>query len=278
MYKHLVNISKIVNNCLVNEANKSKFRIRGTTFSDGFMFKLLHSEFDKSQQDVTSKLNKFNKKIISRQSYMSRENQISLECYQNIFLLISQYADKKKINSNFKHQVYAVDGTKNNLLRHLKDEGFVTKDNYKSLSPLTLCVYNVLKNYPVSMDMVNHSDERKAFLEFTQKNDIVEKNIFVFDRGYQSVEFFSQLESKNINFVCRIRNNSKMINHEYSENFYVDKKHKLMIRIIKYVINNTDYYLATNLFDTIEFPIIKLKKLYHSRWSVEEFFKYLKKK
>lgn len=46
------------------------------------------------------------------------------------------------------------------------------------------------------------------------------------------------------------------------------------MRIIKYVINNNDFLLCTNLFD---FDYETLKLIYHKRWTVEEYFKLIKK-
>ena len=47
-------------------------------------------------------------------------------------------------------------------------------------------------------------------------------------------------------------------------------------RIVTYKIGQNEYYLISNLFDTIEYPTEVMKQLYHKRWRIEEFFKYLK--
>jgi len=36
------------------------------------------------------------------------------------------------------------------------------------------------------------------------------------------------------------------------------------------------YHVATNLLDENEFTNDDIMKLYHNRWTIEEFFKYLK--
>ena len=62
------------------------------------------------------------------------------------------------------------------------------------------------------------------------------------------------------------------------------------IRIVKYTINKKNYYMATNLLDAKHFPISFIKENYghrlrqrrnrlgvtHNRWTVEEYFKYVK--
>ena len=45
------------------------------------------------------------------------------------------------------------------------------------------------------------------------------------------------------------------------------------IRIIKYKINKDRYFIATNLMDA---KVEIIKDLYFKRWSIEEYFKYVK--
>ena len=52
---------------------------------------------------------------------------------------------------------------------------------------------------------------------------------------------------------------------------------KFKIRIVKYTVIDTDYYIATNLYDRNEYTIDKLKQIYHDRWEAEEYFKHIKK-
>ncbi len=57
----------------------------------------------------------------------------------------------------------------------------------------------------------------------------------------------------------------------------VDRKgFKGKVRLVCYKINGRKYVLATSLLDRQKFSISALKKLYHARWGVEEFFKLAK--
>ena len=47
-------------------------------------------------------------------------------------------------------------------------------------------------------------------------------------------------------------------------------------RIITYTINKTEYFLATNIYDTVNYTVEIFKQLYHDRWKIEEFFKQIK--
>ena len=80
-----------------------------------------------------------------------------------------------------------------------------------------------------------------------------------------------------------MRSTLNLINPDI-DNSIQDLKDNKTTRIVKYVIGNTPYYLATNLYDEhslpsveTEFSIVKLKQLYHKRWTVEEAFKYIKR-
>ena len=74
------------------------------------------------------------------------------------------------------------------------------------------------------------------------------------------------LESNNYNYIIRLKKNLKLITNNDNNK----------IRIVKYKIRNNEYYLATNLIDVNEFPDNKLSDLYHSRWRIEEYFKFIK--
>lgn len=78
----------------------------------------------------------------------------------------------------------------------------------------------------------------------------------------------------NIEYVCRLRKNLKIINKDSDDEIIY--KNGNPTRIVHYKINNDDHYLATNLIDKENFTINSLKELYHKRWTVEEFFKYIK--
>ena len=45
------------------------------------------------------------------------------------------------------------------------------------------------------------------------------------------------------------------------------------LRIIKYIINGKPYYVASNILD---YSKQMIQNLYHDRWTIEEYFKYIK--
>ena len=100
-------------------------------------------------------------------------------------------------------------------------------------------------------------------------------NIFIFDRGYMSKELFKKLHERDMFYICRLRENSTMIS-ETDNDHVVKLDNNTSTRIITYTINKQNYYIATNLFNKQTHSINTIKQLYHDRWSIEEYFKYIK--
>jgi hypothetical protein len=99
-------------------------------------------------------------------------------------------------------------------------------------------------------------------------------DIYVFDRGYLDFSLLESLHKNNKYFICRIRKNTKQLD-ETRKDYIIKNNYFDCLRIIVYIINNKYYYLCTNLKENIDSDTIK--NIYYKRWSVEEYFKMLKK-
>jgi len=255
-------------------------RSKKTTIFDGIIYKLLYGMNDTSQQLTANNINAFMGRTstttkISRQGYVDRENLLDIAVYKKIYSIINDFSNKHFFNNKIQ-QAYAVDGTQINLSKNLTKDGFNTTKNGDIVNGLVLGVYNVVHNYPISLELVTNKDERMAFLDFIKNKNNYNGSIFIFDRGFVDSKLFKVLNNKNINYVCRLRENSLLLPKKSNDHIVHDQNGD-RIRVIKYTINNNNYYLATNLYDSMEFSIDKLKDLYHKRWSIEEYFKYIKK-
>ena len=91
-------------------------------------------------------------------------------------------------------------------------------------------------------------------------------NIFIFDRGFYSKLMIDHLELNGYKYIIRIKKNLKIISNNNNDK----------LRIVKYKIKQSEYYLITNLIDTNLFSDMDISNLYHKRWSIEEYFKYIK--
>jgi len=250
---------------------------------------------------------------IHRSSYVEREDQLDLDCYKNIYNLIDTFC-KKNYGVKKTIQQFSWDGCRINLSKDLIKNGYQptekdTIDNYINLSKqfivndsestiinksasikkdcfkttkngeiidgLVIGLYNVTHDYPVMLKLVNHKDERKACLDFLKNTDDFRGHIFLYDRGFVDRKLFKVLYDKDINFVCRVRKNSKLIPTDSNDKI-ITNEDGLKLRMITYTINDQQYYLTTNLMDREEYTINVLKQMYHNRWGIEEFFKFLK--
>jgi len=219
---------------------------------------------------------KQNTNTISRQSFLSRYNSLPLDFFKSVYEDIGNQFDLMNNKSN-KHQIIAVDGSSSSCSTSLTANGYKTNKNNKSITALNLGIYNVTSNTPISIDMVSHNNERKAFLDYVKNKNNYENHIFVFDRGFDGFKFYKSLESQEIKYVCRIKENSSMISDKNDNILDVKVRNStIKIRVIRYIINNKSYYLATNLFDDKEFTIDVLTQIYHYRWTIEEKFKLMK--
>ena len=147
---------------------------------------------------------------ISRQSFLTRYNSLPLDFFKSIYDDIGHQLDLINNKSN-KHQIIAVDGSSSSCSSSLTKNGYKTNKNDKSITALNLGIYNVTSNTPISLDMVTHQNERKAFTDYIKNKNNYDNHIFVFDRGFDGFIFYKKLDSQNIKYVCRIKENSTMI-------------------------------------------------------------------
>jgi Transposase DDE domain len=235
---------------------------------------------------VTADFNNLNSRFlkrprVSRQSISARAESLPESFFKDVCFDISSLIDKFYYSRNkYSYDVLAVDGSDTNLRKANEEAGFDLNNSGQSITALNLGIYNVTRNYPVDISLVKHSDERKAFLEFIrdkQKSVDITNSIFVFDRGFDGKEFLKKLENLGLKYVCRIRSNDKLTESEFDDSIQ-NLDENITTRIVKYVVKEMPYYLATNLYDQTEFSIVKLEQIYFQRWTIEEAFKYIQER
>lgn len=280
----MFNIFKKMSQCVHNTIQSFEKlyceRIKKTSLVDGLLFGILYSQKGKTQQVITGDLNSLNQNHkdknvhISRQSFSNRFDNIGIEVYEEINNVLEKYIDsnfdKRKKKYDITKSLVAVDGTYITLRKSLMDVGF-HKTNQSSVKALNMCLFNVTRNYPVTLQMVKHLNERKAFFDVIKKPEKYKNNIFVYDRGYQGEAFFKNLTDRELKFVCRINDYDKW--YTGNKNDCIVELETVKIRVITYMIKDVKYILATNIFDK-KIKIDTFKKIYHDRWSVEEYFKF----
>lgn len=105
---------------------------------------------------------------------------------------------------------------------------------------------------------------------------VYQKNVYMYSiGGINLINLIKEMQMKNIKYVCRIKKNTNIIdknNEDMITKINIDNR-TIKLRVTNYKINDTEYYIVSNLFNMNEYTIDKIKQFYHNRWDVEEYFK-----
>lgn len=305
----LNNIFKPTNDKIKAELLKKgiKTRERNLKFTDALFYLFKYSHLDTTKQGIVSELNneieKANNnvknmiddkniknivindaKTTHRVNYHAKSKLIPLNYVEELFNNVKNLTNINVIDKD-KDRIIAVDGTYNNTN---------VKGSKMLETSLNMGYYDATNDIPLDLDFRGvefKSKEIFCFLDYIKKNDI-DKNkiVFVFDRAYYSDEHIKILNSNNMRYVIRIKNNSLMINNQNQ----IDKRfgENNNIRIISYednvIINVQDRNgknvkvnenIKCNIITNLPLGQYKdddVKKMYLQRWDVEVFFKLVK--
>jgi hypothetical protein len=209
---------------------------------------------------------------VSKQAISKKRKQIKCEDIKDIFMKLVKHVYDSGI---LKKQIYAIDGSKLSYKKCLSIEGFKLTRNKTYTKSLLSTVYDVDNKIPVNCSVTKKFDERKTVIDDLM-NTFKKDDIIVFDRGYFSKELILELMKNRLKYVIRMVKSSLLVKYlnknKIEDNTFI-MYNLFWMRIVKYKINDTEYYLATNIFSK---DINYLKDLYHKRWSIEEFYKTIK--
>lgn len=191
-------------------------------------------------------------------------------------------------------------------------ESTATKNIYKKGYHVTEATVLTNSNHPVSIFSEIHSSEEKNFTSINtvtfsamdRAAALFGKAAFVMDRGYDDNKMFLKLDSLHQDYVIRLTAKRKLLYHnkwvfatELRNRrkgkvklplFYKGKKHNAYLSHVKvqitasrkdiylvlvYGITEHPMMLATNKEIKSKDDVIKLAKLYFSRWKIEEYFR-----
>lgn len=269
---------------LIFSTFKIKNRNNKLTFVDVLNYIFNYSFINTTKQQIVSDHNFKNNTNYNRSSFYKKELNIPLTFYQNLFFKVKQLLDKT-INKNFNlYNVIAVDGTYSNTNLH---------NEHKLETCLNMGYYDCTNQIPIDLEIKGtefNNKEIESFINYINKNNLDINNlILVFDRAYYSYDLINFLDTKKLNYVIRIKNNSIGINNKNKANDKLVNKntriinYKSIININKKDKNNNivklEQTLICNLITNLnkdKFDDEKIKNLYLQRWDVEVFFKLLK--
>lgn len=214
-------------------------------------------------------------------------------CINNIIDVSYQALHTKRKNTNYSHfkdvsdclieyiysennepRIIGVDGTKIPLSISLKKEGFTTsiKDTY--CLALISSLFDVNKKLVINYNFCKKLNEREALIN--QFEYMREGDILIMDRGYYSRKLLSLLTKLKVKVIFRMRNCELSVRElirkgQTSLITEISYQHETIIfRVVKYTINNQDYYLGTTIMNKTP---AYFENLYWKRWCVEINFR-----
>jgi len=268
-------ISNDINDYLKDNNHKCVERENKNDIIDAIMYKMLYMKSHTTQEETTISLNKLKKKykgkeVSSRQALAKKEAKLDISFYTDLSNKIAELINKHTIKDKYTRQIIAVDGVFSTFLKSLSKDGYKLNKNKESVTPLITGLFNVTYNMPICLELAKTKDERVEFMKYIKNKDAYKDNVFIFDRGYYSEDMVKFMFDNKLNFVFRLKKNSSMIN---DSNDHIVDMNGNDVRIITYIIDGKKYYMATNLYnDTIS----QIKSIYHDRWTIEEFYKFVK--
>lgn len=191
-------------------------------------------------------------------------------------------------------------------------ESTATKNVYKKGYHVTEACVLTGSNHPVSIFSEIHSSKEKnftsantiTFAAMQRGASLFKKATFVMDRGYDDNKMFLKMEELKQDYVIRLTAKRKLLYHNKwtpatqlrnrrkgkvkMPLFYKGKEHEAYLSHIKvqitasrkniylvlvYGITEHPMMLATNKEINSKEDVIKVAKLYFSRWRIEEYFR-----
>ena len=289
------NINNIFKTTINNIYKETKIRNRKISISDVLLFRFKYSQKNKTKQNIISNINFHNKEVINRSSFYRKDKNIPLKYYKYIFTSIKKLYNEQIKDKN-KMDIIAVDGTYINNNLFLDN----SKNNtHKNTLETSLCMgyYDIDNNIPIDLSFrgsKNKNNEIRELKKWIISNKINNITI-VADRAYFSYELYKFLDSNNIKYVIRIKENCQIRGNinKYNQNKQLIEDLQKNNRLITYeiLINKkvydknkreinisckNKYTLITNILDINRYDDNKIKDIYNNRWRIEEYFKYIK--
>lgn len=198
------------------------------------------------------------------------------------------------VNPNYYdgYRMLAVDGSDLCIAHNPKDTEsyFLATKNAKGFNLLHLnAMYDLCSR--VYVDAIvqpgKKENEFQALTDMVDRSDIKDNTILIADRGYESYNVFEHIARKGWKYVIRVKDiNSKAHPEKYkfmptNQKFdYLpvgDKgNYQIKFRVVRFAISEDTYeVIITNLPEN-EFPVERIKEIYHMRWGIETSFRELK--
>jgi len=303
--------------CRLNEKPKAFTRNRKIKISD-----ILLSTLNKQGRNISFEIRDYeiNKKgatsvNYTEEAYLKQRRQLNPEVFKhlNYNYLRDFYHEKKYVKKYKGYVVWAIDGSINeipNTKENRNKFGIRTwrkKTNGSVARALMLGAYDVYNNFfgDIEIDKSTTYEAKlcKKNIDICVKINDKQKNLFVFDRLYPSIELYEYIIERQAKFVMRLstndyveerkqmKNDDEIIKIEYNRHrkhhfktknpeVYEKIKNKegINLRIINIRLKTGENEtLITNILSN-KFDIEDFKEIYKKRWKIEEGYNSLKNK
>lgn len=304
-------IIKFILKCKDGNVLKNSFvRKRDLTFEDIVLIEMARKG-KTTRMELFDFYRKIEKKAVSKQDYSKQRMKIK----ENFWIEANQIIVKEFYQSNQytklgKYILLAIDGSKTILPRckELEEKyGLANANNsqQKCVQCLISGCYDVLNNMMLDIQIAPYKSSERALAKEnikTVKQMMPDKDyVFVFDRGYPSVELFHYMEEMGVKYIIRLQSNTyenekrnmksddeiveiklnkdKLAGKMSEETRNTLKAQKIFkTRFVRCRLNTgTEEFLATNLSEQ-EITKEELKETYFKRWEIEKSYDVLKNK
>jgi len=153
------------------------------------------------------------------------------------------------------------------------------------LAQCASCIYDIENNIIVKAIITKYTDGERSVatkLISSLKENLSDNDLFLFDRGYPSLDFFSFLVESKVKFVIRTpvgyyKNSIKPVVPD--QIFELKQKGKVMrLRAIRFMLDSGEEELLITNIDEKRVQTHEFKALYFKRWGIETKFDELKNK
>lgn len=154
------------------------------------------------------KFSDINNTEITTSAFIQQRSKILPSAFIDLFYTFNEYCNDNKNYRGYK--LLAVDGSEIDCYRNPESPNYMkTKQSEKGFNKIHLnALYDILnKTYvDVLLQPRPKADEQGALVEMVNRNEFIEKNLIISDRGYEGYNTIMHLcRAKNVDFICRAR-------------------------------------------------------------------------
>ena len=175
-----------------------------------------------------------------------------------------------------------IDGSQDAVSDELIDNRYI-KPSKNGLYGICMIssMFDIVNKIPINFQLSLSTEEdidKKKFNETKGFLDQIDKlngnDVATFDRLYYSYALENKLRQKKIDYIFRMKNNSKLFRNIKEEQSKLIIHNGKLVQIFKYKIKDEIVCILTSITDRITIP--EIKALYWLRWNIETDFKKLK--